>query len=92
MKELRIELLSRPGCHLCEVAHRDLLELSREFPLRVVEVDISKDLDLLRRYRNHIPVGLLEGEELFRHRVNSAELRERLRSCLEDGDLSGEGR
>ena len=46
--------------------------------IRLVVRDVREDLDLLRRYRNDIPV-LLEGAiELARHRVTPEELIARL--------------
>ena len=46
--------------------------------IRLVVRDVREDPDLLRRYRNDIPV-LLAGEvELARHRVTRAELAGRL--------------
>ena len=81
-KPMRIELMSRPGCHLCEDAHRVLLGLRQEFALDIVEVDISQDQELLVLYRNDIPVALCEGEELFRHRADPAELKKLLRAKL----------
>ena len=46
--------------------------------VRLVVRDVREDPELLRRYRNDIPV-LLDGEvELARHRVTRAELAARL--------------
>ena len=46
--------------------------------IRLVVRDVREDPDLLRRYRNDIPV-LLEGDvELARHRVTPGELVQRL--------------
>ena len=45
-------LYTRPGCHLCDEA----LEVCRECGLEPDPVDISGDLELMRRYRDSIPV------------------------------------
>ena len=52
--------------------------LLAERGIRLVVRDVREDADLLRRYRNDIPV-LLEGDiELARHRVTPDELVQRL--------------
>ena len=47
-----ILLYTRPDCHLCELATQ-MLEQSG---VTWYEVDIESDLDLIRKYGNHIPV------------------------------------
>jgi hypothetical protein len=42
--------------------------------IRLVVRDVREDRDLLRRYRNDIPVLLEGGVELARHRVTPEEL------------------
>ena len=81
-KLLTVQLLSRPGCHLCEEAHEVLQQLSSVFPIEVIIVDISGDLEALAKYRNHIPVGLLGEEELFRHRADLKRLSQQLKRII----------
>ncbi len=50
-------------------------------------MDISRDLDLLSRFQNDIPVGLAEGRELFRHIVHPDRLRPLLVRWVEKGLL-----
>lgn len=45
-------LYTRPGCHLCEEA----LAVCRECGVEPRPADISEDLELLRVYRDRIPV------------------------------------
>lgn len=47
-----ILLYTRPDCHLCELAAQ-MLEQSG---VAWYEVDIEPDLELIRKYGNHIPV------------------------------------
>lgn len=69
-----IEILSKPDCHLCDVAKGVVAQVSQRFPVHVWEVDIRNDPDLEARYRWHIPVVLINGREHFRHRVDPDEL------------------
>ncbi len=63
-----VTLYSRPGCHLCEEARR---ELDRNLPgSRIVEVDVDSDGELRRRYGWDIPVAVWKGQTLFRHRFD----------------------
>ena len=52
VSQREILLYTRPDCHLCELAAR-MLENSR---VTFYEVDIESDVDLVRKYGNHIPV------------------------------------
>jgi len=73
-----VTLYGRPGCHLCDDA-RDALERVRAgAPFRLVEVDITADDELHRRYLERIPVVCLDGEELFEYHVDEPALRSRL--------------
>lgn len=75
----RLILYSKSDCHLCERA-REVIErcrLKADFTLE--EVDISQNRELFERYRNDIPVVLLDGQEVARHVVRERNLLELLR-------------
>ena len=44
----------------------------------LMEINIESDADLLERYRNDIPVILINGSEAFRHRLTSSAFRDAL--------------
>lgn len=71
-----LTLLGKPGCHLCDVA-RDIIEDALlDFPdVEFVEHSILDDPDLFERYRNDIPVVLVDDAVHTIHRVDSARLR-----------------
>lgn len=78
MMSRKITIYSKPDCHLCDVA-KDVVERCHqkvEFALEVV--DISQNPELLERYRNDIPVILLDGREIARHFVRERKLLELL--------------
>ena len=68
----RVTLYSRPGCHLCEDARREM-ELA-EPNLEIDEVDVDSDPLLRERYGLDIPVVMAGERELFRHRFTPAAL------------------
>jgi hypothetical protein len=58
---VRLTLLTRAGCHLCEDMKAIVAEAARTRPLVLEEVDISVRPDLERRFGIEIPV-LMCGE------------------------------
>jgi hypothetical protein len=75
-----VTLYGRPGCHLCDDAREVLLRLREDTPFDLVERDIERDDDLLRRYLERIPVIALDGRELFDFFVDEGALRAALQS------------
>jgi len=73
-----VTLYGRPGCHLCDDARVVLERIRAEHPFDLRERDITTDDALHRAYLERIPVVTLDGEELFEHFVDEAELRRRL--------------
>ena len=74
-----ITIYSKPGCHLCDRAKEviDRCRAKAEFAIEVV--DISQNPELLQRYRDDIPVILLDGNEIARHFVRERKLLELLK-------------
>jgi len=60
---LEVTLLYKPGCHLCELAERDLAGLQRRYPHRLSLVDITRDPLLVERFGERIPVLQVGGQE-----------------------------
>ena len=67
----QILIYSRADCHLCH----DAIALVEEAGLRPTVVDIDQDDELRRRYREVIPVVVIDGVERFRGRVDGRLLR-----------------
>ena len=74
----RVTLYGKPGCHLCDEARAVVAEVRRERPFELIEVDITFDPGINRRYAERIPVLELDGEEVFEFVVEPEELRRRL--------------
>ena len=73
-----LTLYGKPGCHLCEGARSAVRGVAARRDVELVEVDVSRDPVLNRRYGERIPVLALDGEELFEYFVDQNALRERL--------------
>ena len=72
-------LLGKPGCHLCEQMHEVVVPVARELGLDLQARDITRVPELEALYRHDIPVLLLDGLEVARHRVTAEGVRARLR-------------
>ena len=68
----RVTLISRDGCHLCEVAEE---ALERIVPGDWTRVDVDSSLELARDYGDRVPVVLLDGKEHGYWRVEEERLR-----------------
>jgi Glutaredoxin-like domain (DUF836) len=73
-----LTLYGKPGCHLCEGALSDVRGVVAGRNVELVQVDVTLDPVLERRYGERIPVLALDGEELFEYFVDGDVLRERL--------------
>ena len=59
----RLQLLTRAGCHLCEVAAETLERIGVEAGLVPEAVDVDGDPELRAEYGDRVPVVLLDGRE-----------------------------
>jgi len=78
-----VTLLSRPGCHLCDDARAIVERVVAEVGgVALVERSILDDAALLDRYRDEIPVVLIDGDVHTIWRVDEARLRTALLEAL----------
>ena len=79
----RLTVVQRRDCQLCEEMIAELTALGRRMPLPVLEVvDVDSDPQLQRRHGLDVPVLLLDGSVVCRHRLDREELRRLLDSSL----------
>lgn len=82
MPATTVTLLSRPGCHLCDDARAIVSRVVAEVGgVDFVERSVLDDAALLERYRDEIPVVVIDGDVHTIWRVDEARLRTAL---LED--------
>jgi hypothetical protein len=80
MPTVRLTLVHRRECALCEEMLAELEALARSMPLPPLEtLDVDADPLLRRRYGLDVPVLLLDGSVVCRHRLDRAELGRLLR-------------
>jgi glutaredoxin len=76
---IRIEIYSRPGCHLCDEAKAVIEPFSARYPLKLAVTNVDSDPDLRAAYGTEIPVVMINGTEAFRHRVDARALERKLK-------------
>src|SRR5678816_1419378 len=60
---IRVTILSRKDCHLCDVVYRIATHLQLEFHIETNKVSIESDRVLMERYGTRVPVVLLDEVE-----------------------------
>ena len=75
MPAARLVVYTKPGCHLCD----DMLDLLHTVlsgtAVAVTERNIALDLDEFERFKHDIPVLMVDGREVARHRISEPALR-----------------
>lgn len=66
---------TKPGCHLCDEARREIERAGCTGQFTFAEVNILSNPELQRRYGTEIPVILINGTHAFRHRLTAEEFR-----------------
>lgn len=70
-----VTLMTRQGCHLCEVAQAELERILPDYGLRARLVDIDTEAHLRAEYGDRVPVVLLNGKEHGYFTVDEGRLR-----------------
>ena len=75
---MTLTLYYRENCHLCESFRLALMRLRPELGFDTEEVDIDRDVDLVRRYDTKVPVLALGEREICHYFLDE----DALRACL----------
>ena len=78
---IRVIILSRKDCHLCDVVYRMAVRLQLELHIDTKKVSIEGDTDLMERHGARVPVVLLDGIEHFSGNVTEGELRRAIKKA-----------
>jgi glutaredoxin len=76
---MRIEIFSRPGCHLCEEAKRAIVSSGCIDEIVLEEINIDDHAALLEHHKEEIPLVFINGHMVFKYRVDPREFRRKLR-------------
>ncbi len=75
-----VQLLTKPGCHLCADARAVLSEVTGRLGHSWEDIDVSEHPELAARYAEEIPVLMIDGVQRDFWRIDAARL-ERLLSA-----------
>ena len=75
MTQIRVTLIGKPGCHLCDEAREVVAAVAAEVGVGWEERSILDDPALLERYAEQIPVTLVDGHPHDFWRVSADRLR-----------------
>ena len=75
LQPLRLELYTRPGCHLGNDLRAICERLEAEIAFELTEVNIEADPTLRVRYEREVPVLFVDGRLVVRFRTSERELR-----------------
>ncbi|NJN43477.1 MAG: glutaredoxin family protein [Anaerolineae bacterium] len=53
---INVTLYTREDCHLCEQVKTELATLQKEYPHKVVEIDVDSDESLKEKFGDSVPV------------------------------------
>ena len=75
---VKVEVIYRHGCHLCEIAESVVKEVKREIDFELVISYVDEDKSLNEKYGEEVPVTLINGERHDYFKVD----RDRFRNAI----------
>jgi glutaredoxin len=69
-----VTLYTKLGCHLCEVVEETIAQVGKARQFAMIRRDISEDAADYEKYKHDIPVVLVDGVEIARHRMSADQL------------------
>ena len=78
---IRVTILSRRDCHLCDVIYRIATHLQSELNIEPSKISIEGDRVLTERHGARVPVVLIDEIEYFAGKVTEAELRRAIKKA-----------
>lgn len=83
-ENIRIEILTKKDCCLCGAAKEAVNRVLPDYPARLQITDIETDPKQFERYKDKIPVVIINGRESFVYKVHETTLRKKLDKILEE--------
>jgi thiol-disulfide isomerase/thioredoxin len=77
MSESKTEVIlyGKKGCCLCDKAKQIIQKVQQQYPLTLLEVDITGDPKLMEKYQFLIPVIAVNGQDTFISEVSESDFR-----------------
>ena len=79
---ITIEIFTKADCSLCDEAKAVVEGVIPDYPVELRIVDIESNPELFEKYKEKIPVVLIDGEEAFVYKAHPVTLRKKLDKIL----------
>jgi glutaredoxin len=76
---VRVEIYSRPGCHLCDEAKVVIDRVRRKYGFELRLINVETDPALEASYGMEIPVVVINGNKAFKYHVDEAEFEKKVK-------------
>ena len=74
-----VTFYTKLGCHLCDQVESTIAQVAKGLRFDLLRRDISEDPADYELYKHDVPVVLVDGVEIARHRMTARQLIEALR-------------
>jgi glutaredoxin len=81
-----VEIFSKEGCHLCEIAKETILRIRQSHSFELREIRIREGDEFFDQMKDRIPVIHINHEFAFQHRIREEEFVAKLGSAALRGD------
>ena len=71
---MKIKLLTRKGCHLCEDAEMILRVMQKQMTFQLEFIDIDQHPELRKKYHNDVPVIMADNAVICMHYLDIEKL------------------
>jgi glutaredoxin len=78
-KKAHVRFYTKPGCHLCEEAKREIERAGCREEFTLEEINIAEDAALLERFGLEIPVVFINDVKAFKYQLTASEFKRKLR-------------
>lgn len=82
----QVVIYTKPGCCLCDRVREQLKKLQPASGFEWSEINIEEDHDASVRYREEIPVVVVNGVKAFKYRLDESAFMKMLAGPTEAGD------
>ena len=76
--------MTKKDCCLCDTAKETVEKVLQDYPAKLVLTDIESSPELFERYKEKIPVILINGQESFKFKTHETTLRKKLDKVLRE--------
>ncbi|NDF87287.1 MAG: glutaredoxin family protein [Gammaproteobacteria bacterium] len=81
---VRVEIISRFGCRLCEIAESVVKEVKKEIDFELVISYVDESESLNEKYSEEVPVTLINGERHDYFKVNKQRFKNSILAAINE--------